>query len=335
MSLTIFRRKGSLIYNYRGTIGPVGRRRRLHGSCKTTDKAIAARQVAEIEKRYWDGHFDGPGAILTFDQAATLYLAGGGSTRFLDPVREYLKDTFVKEISSGMIRQMAVDLFPACTGASKNRMAIVPAQAVINSAADSELCSRIRVKRFKAETKEKPYATLEWVQAFQKEASATLGAYALFMFLTGARPSEALECDIDLNKRTALIHESKIGKEREPHLPTTLVAALANMPQVPGRPIFFYRTLHALKPAWFGAIKRAGIARLTPHNCRHGHITALLRSGIDVKTIEWLCDISAATLLKTYAHAIKDRQMTDVLIDEELTQRDFDVVRNRRRMGTT
>jgi integrase len=47
------------------------------------------------------------------------------------------------------------------------------------------------VKRFKTETKEKPHATLEWVQAFQKAASPQLGGMALLMLLTGARRDEA------------------------------------------------------------------------------------------------------------------------------------------------
>jgi len=46
MPLEIYRRNG--IWNYRGTIGPAGRRRRLRGSLRTKDKDIAARQVAEI-----------------------------------------------------------------------------------------------------------------------------------------------------------------------------------------------------------------------------------------------------------------------------------------------
>lgn len=335
MSLKLFRRKGSALWNYRGTIGPDGRRQRLSGSCYTTDKAIAARQVTEIEKKYWDGHFDGPGSILTFDQAAVMYLAAGKSSRFLEPVRNYLKDKIVEDIKPSMIRQMANELFPTNSGASKNRRGIVPAQAVINHAAESELCQPIRVKRFKEERKEKDFATLEWIRDFQAEASPQLGAFALFMFLTGARPTEALECDIDLGRAEAKLHESKIGHERKAHLQAILVTALANLPEIPGRSIFFYRKLGDMEAAWGAAIDRAGIERLTPHQMRHGHITGLLRAGVDVKTVSWLCDISPATLLKHYAHALQNRRMTEVLIDEELTQRDFDIVRNPRKTGTT
>lgn len=328
MPLTIYRR--GKVWHYRGTVAG----NRLRGSCKTTDKAKAARKASKIEETEWKCDTDGPQAVLTFAQAAAMYEAAGKSMRFVAPIEDYFKDTLVKDIKPGMVQQMAIDLYGHCGGASRNRLAIIPAQAIINHAAKSERCQRIRVERFKTDTKEKPYATLEWVQAFRKEASPQLGAYAIFMFVTGARPTEALEADIDLPGATALLHESKIGHERRAHLPAIAVAAIANIPASPGRPTFFYRNGDDLRQAWDGAIKRAGIQRLTPHCCRHGFITGLLRKGIDVKTVSWLADITPEVLLNTYAHAIKDRKLTDVLIDTILTQPDADEGANTRKTGT-
>jgi integrase len=333
MPLKLYRRDGT--WHYRGTVGPVGRRRRLRGACKTADKDTAARFIATLEKGYWDGHFDGPGAVLTFDKAAMLYLAAGKSPRFLDPVRDYLKNMLVRDITEQTITQMAMELYGHCSGASRNRLAIIPAQAVINHVAKSKLCSKIQVDRFKTDTKEKPHATLEWVKAFMAHASPQLGGYALLMFLTGARPSEAMECDIDLPGATALIKESKIGHQRRAHLPSMLISVLANIPRQEGRPTFFYRSRHDLMPAWDRAITQAGIQRLTPHCCRHGCITMLLRRGIDVKTVSWLCDITPETLLRTYAHAIKDRTLTNVLADPVLTRDVLEDAGNLLKTGTT
>jgi integrase len=335
MPLKLYRRKGSRIYKYRGTIGPAGRRKFLSGTCHTADKDIAARQIAQLEADYWKGHFDGPGAILTFDGGCVLYLAAGKGDKFLPPVRKYLGATLVNDINSGIIRQMALELYPDWSGASRNRAAIMPAQSVINHCAASKLCDRIQVERFKEDTKEKPPATLEWIKEFGTAAKPHLGAYALFMFLTGARPTEALEADIDLASRTALLHESKIGHERRAHLPAMLVAALANLPEVKGRPAFVYRAVDDLRPAWEGAIERAGIQRLTPHCCRHGFITGLLRRQIDVKTVSWLADMSVQTLVKTYAHAIKDRSLTDVLTTAESVQSVSDISESLLKTGTT
>ena len=160
------------IWHFRGTVAG----RRFRGSCKTENKAVAARQIAEIEARQWKCNFDGPEAVLTFAQAALTYRAAGKADRFLPPIEDYFKDTLVKDITAGAIRQMAIELFPNCGNASRNRVAIIPTQAIINHAAELQLCQRIRVKRFKEETKVKEPATLEWVQAFQKHASPQLGA---------------------------------------------------------------------------------------------------------------------------------------------------------------
>lgn len=324
MPLTLYQRGKKKIWHYRGTVAGS----RLRGSCKTTDKAKAARKASKIEEREWKCDTDGPQAVLTFAQAVEMYETAGKSMTFVQPIEDHFKDMLVKDIKPGMIQQMAMELYGNCSGASRNRLAIIPAQAIINHAAKSEACQRIRVERFKTETKEKPYATLEWIKAFQKHASPQLGAYAVLMFLTGARPSEALECDIDLSGGTALIKESKIGHERRAHLPAMAVAAIANIKPIPGRPLFFYRELNNLRESWDNVIKRAKIQRLTPHCCRHGFITGLLRKGIDVKTVSWLADITPEVLLNTYAHARKDRCLTEVLVDADLTQETADTVVN-------
>jgi integrase len=322
MPLKLYLRNG--VYHYRGTIGPAGRRSRLRGSCQTADKDIAARQVAEIEARYWKGHFDGPDAILTFGRAAELYRRAGKSERFLDRIEAKLKDALVKDITAGMIRQMAIDLYPDCSAAARNRQGITPAQAVINFAAESELCSPIKVKRFKVDGKVKEPVTLEWLRAFSPHASAPIEALAWFMFLTGARVGEAIDVrweDVNLNAGTVLIRQSKVSEERISHLPAPLVAMLSNLPRINERPVFVYQHPDDIVRAWHGAIKRAGIKRLTPHSCRHGFATGLLRRGVDVTTVAYLGGWKTpAQVLKTYGHALKDITLTDRLIDAELTR---------------
>lgn len=323
MPLKIYRRTKNGIFRYRGTIGPAGRRKFFDASCKTTDKAIAARQVAEIEARYWKGNFDGPGSVLTFAEAAKLYQAAGKSGRFLDNVVGYLGETLVKDINAGIIKQMALTLYPGCTGASLNRLAIGPTMAVINFCAESELCPPIRVKRFEVKTKSKEPATLEWVKAFMAASpnNPHLAAYPLFMYLTGARPGEAAALqweDVDLKARRALIRQTKVDSERRPHLPEMLVVALANLPRIDGRGVFVYRNPEDLIWAWDSVIKRAGIKRLTPHCCRHGFATGLLRRGVDVVTIAKLGGwTSPAQVFATYGHANDDPTLSDLLTEEK------------------
>ena len=278
------------IWHYRGTIAG----RRLRGSCKTADKAIAARQIAEIEAREWRGNFDGPSAVLTFAQAAALYRKAGKSDTFLAPIEDYFRDTLVKDINSGTIKQMAIELFPHYSGASKNRAAIVPAQAIINHAAELQLLPADPGQAVRRrEQKRNIPATMEWLTAFMAEASPNLGAFALFMYLTGSPagrgPGKTVNgIDVDLAARTVLIRETK-GRHGTDGPPTKSAVRgdCQPLPRVRGRGIFIYRNYGDFQHAWDGAIGRAKIKRLTPHCCRHGFAAGLLRRGVDVLTNPW------------------------------------------------
>ena len=322
MPLEIYRR--GAVWHCRGTVGPNGRRKRIRQSLHTKDKDTAARQIAEIEKKYWDGHFDGPAAILTFAQAARLYRNAGKSIRFLAPIEKYLGHTLVKDITEGTVQMMAKDLYPNCNGASLNRLALVPTKAVINHAAKHKLCTSLRVERYEEDSKVREPATLEWVEKFMTGAGPHLGAMALFMFLTGARVGEAVAlqpADVDLPAATVKIRQTKVkgNPERISHLPIPLVVALANLTPVNGR-VFGYLKPANLRTAWRGAVKRAGIKHLSPHSCRHGFATGLLRAGVDVVTVAWLGGWkSVEQVLKTYGHANKNPRLVNLLLNTRLT----------------
>ncbi|MHC5655983.1 tyrosine-type recombinase/integrase [Stappia sp. ICDLI1TA098] len=322
MPLTLYRRPGGRIWHYRGTVAG----RRVRGTTSTENRARAQRIAAEREQREWTRHLDGPGATLTFADAAIAYRQAGKPTRFLARVEDHWQDTLVRDITDRAVRAAAIALYPGTGPATRNRQAIVPTQAVINYAADNGWCSHLKVKRFPVPKAIKTPATREWCETFAAHASPHLGALALFMFGTGARIGEAVELtwsSVDLNARTALVRQTKTGRERIAHLPPRLVAALSNIPsnRDPDDRVFRYLGRENVRKAWDAAIKRAGIAHLSPHACRHGFATAALHAGLDVKTVAerggW-ADVS--TLVRTYAHAMTDRTVTDRLFDTEVTQ---------------
>lgn len=319
MPLKLYKR--GEVWHFRGTVAG----RRLRGSTGTTQKAIAERVAAELDAKTWKHRFDGPQAVLTFAQAAIQYRAAGKSTRFLERIEDYWKDTLIKDITAGAIRQSAVSLYPRAAGATRNRQVIIPTQAIINHAADHELCQRIRVKRYKTESKVKEPATMAWVDAFMAHAKPHLGCLALFMFLTGARVSEAMSVeweDVDLRKKTVLIRQTKIGKERIAHLPQKLIIALGNLPKVKGRPVFWYTARSNAIRVWRSVCKRARIPVLSFHCCRHGFATALLQAGVDVVTVSKLGGWATPRLvLETYGHAVNDPTLTDRITDTPETQR--------------
>lgn len=317
--------KRGIYWHYAGTVAG----RRLRGSCGTTDKAIAQRIAAEAEAREWKRHLDGPGAHVTFAQAAIAYRQAEKPTRFLVPIENHWQDTLIREITPGAVRQSAIKLYPTAKGATRNRQVIVPTQAIINHAASLDWCSPIRVKRFDIEAKTKQPASQEWVSAFAAHASPHLGALCYFMFGTGARIGEAIALtwqDVDLEGRTATLYGRKPKPwTRTAHLPPPVLAAIANIPsnRNAGDLVFHYLEAGNVKQVWDQAVKRAGIDRLTPHSCRHGFATTLLQRGVDPKTVAarggWK---DVATVMKYYAHAMDDRTVTDRLFGTNLTQND-------------
>ncbi|KFB08841.1 tyrosine-type recombinase/integrase [Nitratireductor basaltis] len=328
MSLKLYRRRGGKIWHYRGTIAG----RRIRGSTETEDKTRAQRIAAEREQREWTRHLDGPGATLTFADAAIAYREAGKPTRFLERVEDYWRDTLVRDVTDQAVRSAAIKLYPVGSAATRNRQAVVPTQAVINYAAENGWCAYLKVKRFKVDAKIKQPATLEWAEAFAAHASPHLGALCLFMFGTGARISEAVAVtwgDVDLSARTVTIRQTKVGNERIAHLQPRLVAALSNIPsnRRPDERVFRYMHRENVRKVWDKTITRAGIKRLSPHSCRHGFATTMLHAGIDVKTVAkmggWR---DVTTLVKTYAHAMGDRTVTDVVFGTNLTQEQTDKV---------
>ncbi|EFO31523.1 phage integrase [Roseibium sp. TrichSKD4] len=313
MPLKLYKR--GEVWHYAGTVAG----HRLRGSCRTTQKTTAQQIAAKVEARYWQSHLNGPEAVLTFAQAALLHREAEKSDRFLVPVEDYWKNTLVNQITPGAIRKSALDLYPNAGAATRNRQVIVPTQAIINHAAELELCSRVSVKRFPVERKEKEPATAVWIERFMVSANPHLGALALFMFCTGARISEALNVhweDVSLTDRKALIRQTKIMDERRAHLPAHLVAAMANIEGDRTGKVFKYSSRDTAKIQWNKVIKRAGIKHLSFHACRHGFATTMLQAGVDPVTVAkrggWK---DTQQLFRTYGHASEDNGVIDRVFD--------------------
>jgi integrase len=311
MSLKIYKRKGSHVWHYRGTLAG----HRLRGTTGTSNKETAQEAATKIEDEFWKRRLNGPEAVLTFPKAAAIYLGAGKPQRFIAQVVKYWGDVKVKDITAGAIQQAAIDLYPEAANSTRNRCVIVPTQAIINHCAERSLCPPIRVRRFKVETKVKKPVTLEWVTKFRAHATAELGSLALFMFATGARISEALAVewkDVDLKRRVVLIRQTKIGEEREAHLPLELFIAMANLPR--DQKPFPWPYKMAAWRAWERACVLAGIEPLTFHSCRHGFATGLLHRGVDPVTVAkrggWK---TPAHVFATYGHAREDKKVTDLL----------------------
>ncbi len=319
MPLKLYRR--DKVWHYRGTVAG----RLLRGSTKTASKETAQRIAAAEERKAWDGHLD-PKGVTTFAQASMVYRQAERSDRFLRKLEDYWRDTPLRDITPGAIRSAAIALYPNAGPATRNRQAIVPTQAVINHAASHELCQHIRVKRFEIKRKAKEPATWDWVQGFMAAArKPNLAALACFMYLTGARISQALAVqwtDVDFKSGKVLIRATEKGDDdRMAHMPSELIAALANINGERCGAVFGFKSRGNCRTQWDGAIRRAGIKHLSYHACRHGFATGLLDKGVNPITVAkrggWK---SAQHVFATYGHDVADQNVTDLLTGTPETQ---------------
>lgn len=322
MPLKLYKR--GKIWHYRGTVAG----RRLRGSTETASKETAQRIASAKEQTVWKSHLDGPESVLTFAQAAMMYRQAEKSDRFLTSVEDYWKETPVKSMTGGAIRDSAIALYPNAGPATRNRQAIVPAQAVINHCAERNLCAHIRVKRFTVVRNRKPAVTWEWVQAFMAHAvKPNLAGLACLMYLTGARISQALKikwADVDFKGRRVLIRGTLKGggePDRWARMPEALVVALARITR-DDEFVFGFKSRGNAKTQWAGTCRRAGIKYLSYHRCRAGFASGLLSRGVSPATVAsrggWR---SQQTVLQFYSEDIEDVDVTDVLTDTVLTRR--------------
>lgn len=325
MPLKIYKRGKT--YHYSGTIAG----RRLRGSTGTSDKLRAEEIAAKIDATEWQRRHHGPGAVLTFAKASILYRSAGKMStkrqiKYLEKIEDYWKNTLVKDMTAGAIRQSAIDIYPQAGPATRNRQVITPTRAVINHCAESDLCPPIRVRKFKFDQKIKKPVLLDWLDTFCAHARPISAALATFMFATACRISEARRVewsDVDFQSCTILVRKTKNKKERAPHIPQRLLIALANLPR--GRKPFGYGET-TLRRWWDEDIELTasaveGFQRLTFHSCRHGFATSMLRKGVDPKTAADLGGWDSVTLfMETYAHAMPKAKLTDGLFDVDTNQ---------------
>lgn len=306
-------------FHYAGTIAG----RRIRGTTGTSDRSQAEKIAAQEWKR---GH-DGPReTVLTFAKASILYRAAGklGTTRqfkYLEKVEDHWKDTPVKDMTPGAIKQSAVDIYPDAGPATRNRQVLTPTRAVINHCAEMDLCAPVRVRKFKFEQKIKPPILLDWLDTFTAHARPITAALATFMFATACRISDARRIewdDIDFKAKTILVRKTKNKKDRLPNMQPRLLVALAKLPR-DRKPFGWGET--TLRRWWDADIEATanavkGFQRLTFHSCRHGFATTMLRNGVDPKTAADLGGWDSVTLfIDTYSHAMPKARLTDGLFE--------------------
>ena len=127
MPLRLYKR--GEIYHVRGTVAG----RPIRETTGTALKEVAEQIANRIETREWKRSLDGPQAVLRFSDATAAYVKAGKPIRFVARILDYWKETLVKDITAGGIRQSAIEIYPTAGAATRNRQLIVPTQAIIHA----------------------------------------------------------------------------------------------------------------------------------------------------------------------------------------------------------
>lgn len=262
-------------------------------STKTENEEAARLAKVEFESGLCSTSRGSEGAAATFQEAADLYLEFRDPSK---PQRESVKKLckllgprLLTDLRQHAIVSAAVELYPDCSPATRNRMAITPAAAVIHYAAENNLCPYVKIKRFKEKKPEPRAVTKEAASALIDGAEGQMKALLVFLFCQGWRISDVLDLqwkDIDFNGATVKYHVSKTDEWLTMPLHLRVLDMLREAKgdgEKVGRVFTWsdkqnvYRDLRPL-------CAKVGF-RFTPHMARHSFATWLASEGVSTKDI--------------------------------------------------
>lgn len=271
---------------------------------------------------------------LTFADIIPYYDAPPRDAERLLNILPHLGAIEVKKITPKMVRALAAELHPMACADTWLRAVVAPVRAAINAAHDELGGDRVppmKVKPFttrermdqdrkrgkKSRAPKKP-GSWPWLLQFRTAAEPRTAALAFFMFVTGARISQAIamhpKLHLDLPGARVKIPGAKGVDDRWIDIPEELVVELANLtPRIPrGYPrkaanlrVFGYAGRDSIRKQWLAAEEVAGIEHLPPHSAgRHGFGQEMgVRQRVDEKAAEEFGGWSDTGIFKrTYNH---------------------------------
>lgn len=290
MPLKLVRRKGSAHHYLRGTV----RGQRIFETTGTDDRkaadAIRVQREAQLLKR----SVFGPGATVTFAEAAVSYLAAGGEATYLGTQDEKTDkwslllgrfyDDNVGAIGQDEADRAAQEIYPGTKASTRIRCCYAPLKSVLNHAAQRKWCPPPAIENPAVEAVVTRYSSPERLAKLLPECAPKLRLFVMVSAYTGGRLSEILRIDWDrdvfLARRTIMLWKTK-EQQRAVYIPDPLIEDLAAVPEAARRgPMFHWSDkTHVHKPLK-AACKRAGVEYLPPHQQgRHTYATWLMDYG--------------------------------------------------------
>ncbi len=164
----------------------------------------------------------------------------------------------------------------------------------------------------------------------QESSNPHLYLLILLAISTGMRRGELLSlrwCDLDLDRGSAIVHDSKNGDRRAVPLAGPSIAVLRDRSKSssdPQTPVFQGRNGSIAFPrgAWESALKEAGVADFRFHDCRHTAASYVAQSGARLHEIAEILGHRTLAMVKRYAHLTEShtlnvaRRMADQFLDD-------------------
>lgn len=313
MALRLTKRKGTVNWYFRGSINGVEFERSTRTPDRSEARRIMTRFAFEQQQKLLQNR-----ETITFADAAHRYRSfGKGENRFLDVLVEELGHLNVDEIGQAEIDEVALNRYPGRKASTINRQVYTPVSAVLKHAAASGYCRSIPLRRPK-----QPRATYTWMR--EDEARRLLQAASsfhqpliLFLLMTGARSSEAMNLEwreVDLEREWVTFKRTKNGEQRTVPLHPTVVQTL-HILLLKGASGRVFRTPSGapytpkaeggggFKKAFASAARKAGLPHVTPHTCRHTWATWHYQANRNLNDLQALGGWKSVQMVLRYAHA--------------------------------
>lgn len=295
----------------------------------TDDRETAEAVRIKREAQLLDRSVFGPGATVTFAEAAVSYLEAGGEARFLGRHDEKtgkwtlllgaLGNLAIHRIGQTQADEVARKLLPSAGPATRKRHVYIPLCAVLNHAQKKGWGTAPKLVHPKVPQTKTAWATPDYVSSLLPHCSPRLRRLVMILVYTGARLSEALrltwEADIDLTQRTIRFERTKNGKMRTAHIPDPLLIELAAVPEAlrQGHLFVWSDKCHVHRPLRT-ACRRANLPYLSPHKLgRHTFATWLRIYGKrDLKGLMEDGGWDSVQSVVRYAHVVPGETVTAV-----------------------
>lgn len=297
--------------------------RRFEVSTGETDRASAQAFAADYAAKLASNPLSGARSV-TFAGAAQSYLSFRDlrpvDVRWIDKLSAWFADRPLREIMHAHLIEVANELLPGRSPATKNRHIIGPASAVLHYAAKQKWCDHQPFERFP----EKRRSTREPAtdETMAKLLGATTGHRRLLLavlYETGLRIGDVIALDestVDLPGCAIMARVAKTDERIRVNISPAIVALIATTPRKRGNRLFPWSSRWAVY-RWLRPLCKSLGVTYTPHMSRHALATDLLRRGVPDKQAAEHGAWADPRSLHRYQHArpepIAGRSINDLL----------------------